>query len=82
LSPKAISYLNESFATQKAEKEKTNKKYKVLIEGVSVNELDQEAPIDEKFMDKKNAKIDLKELSKPLLEEDEFKLPEADVTPD
>lgn len=83
LSAKAVSYLNESVATQKAEKELTNKKYKVLIEGVSVNELDQQAPINEKCMEMKNAKIDLKDLSKPLLEEDEeFKLPEADVSPD
>ena len=54
----------------------------MLIEGVSVNELDQEAPINEKYMDMKNTKVDLNELSKPLLEEDEFKLPEADITPD
>ena len=82
LSAKAVSYLNESVAAQQAEKEITNKKYKVLIEGVSVNELDQEAPINEKYMDMKNTKVDLNELSKPLLEEDEFKLPEADITPD
>lgn len=83
LGTKAVSYLNESVATQKAEKEATHKKYKVLIEGVSVNEVDQEAPLNEKCMEMKNAKIDLKKLSQPLLEEDEeFKLPEADVTPD
>lgn len=83
LSAKAVSYLNESLATQKTEKETTNKKYKVLIEGVSVNELGQEAPINEKYMKMKNGKVDLKDLSKPLLEEDEeFKLPEADITPD
>ena len=83
LGAKAVSYLNESLATQQAEKETTNKKYKVLIEGVSVNELDQEAPINEKCMEMKNAKVNLKDLSKPLLEDDdEFKLPEADVTPD
>lgn len=82
LGAKAVSYLNESVASQKAEKEKTNKKYKVLIEGVSVNELDQEAPINEKCMEIKNSKINVRALSKPLLEEDEeFKLPEADVSP-
>ena len=83
LGAKAISYLNESLETQKIEKETTTQKYKVLIEGVSVNELDQKAPINEKYMEMKNAKVDLKDLSKPLLEEDEeFKLPEADITPD
>lgn len=82
LGAKAVSYLNESVASQKAEKEKTNKKYKVLIEGVSVNELDQEAPINEKCMEIKNSRINVRSLSKPLLEEDEeFKLPEADVSP-
>ena len=82
LGAKAVSYLNESVASQKAEKEKTNKKYKVLIEGVSVNELDQEAPISEKCMEIKNSRVNVRSLSKPLLEEDEeFKLPEADVSP-
>lgn len=79
-----MSYLNESVSAQKSQKETTNKKYKVLMEGVTVNELEQEAPINEKCMEMKNKPINLKDLSKPLLEEDEeeFKLPEADVTPD
>lgn len=79
-----MSYLNESVSAQKSEKEATNKKYKVLMEGVTVNELEQDAPINEKCMEMKNKPVNLKDLSKPLLEEDEeeFKLPEADVTPD
>ena len=83
LSSKAVSYLNESVASQQIEKETTHKKYKVLLEGVSVNEVDQEAPLNEKCMEMKNSKINLRKLTKPLLEEDEeFKLPEADITPD
>lgn len=79
-----MSYLNESVSAQKSEKETTNKKYKVLMEGVTVNELEQDAPINEKCMEMKNKPVNLKDLAKPLLEEDEeeFKLPEADVTPD
>ena len=79
-----MSYLNESVSAQKSEKESTNKKYKVLMEGVTVNELEQDAPINEKCMEMKNKPVNLKDLSKPLLEEDEqqLKLPEADVTPD
>ena len=79
-----MSYLNESVSAQKSEKESTNKKYKVLMEGVTVNELEQDAPINEKCMEMKNKPVNLKDLSKPLLEEDEeeSKLPEADVTPD
>ena len=78
-------YLNESVSAQKVEKETTKKKFKVLIEGVSVSELEQEAPINEKCMELKNKPVKMKDLIKPLLEEDEdggFKLPEADVTPD
>lgn len=78
-------YLNESVTAQKAEKETTKNKFKVLTEGVSVSELEQEAPINEKCMELKNKPVKMKDLTKPLLEEDEdggFKLPEADVTPD
>lgn len=78
-------YLNESVSAQKVEKETTKKKFKVLTEGVSVSELEQEAPINEKCMELKNKPVKMKDLTKPLLEEDEdggFKLPEADVTPD
>lgn len=78
-------YLNESVSAQKAEKEATKNKFKVLTEGVSVSELEQEAPINEKCMELKNKPVKMKDLIKPLLEEDEdggFKLPEADVTPD
>ena len=78
-------YLNESVSAQKAEKETTKNKFKVLTEGISVSELEQEAPINEKCMELKNKPVKMKDLTKPLLEEDEdggFKLPEADVTPD
>ena len=78
-------YLNESVSAQKAEKETTKNKFKVLTEGVSVSELEQEAPINEKCMELKNKPVKMKDLIKPLLEEDEdggFKLPEADVTAD
>ena len=78
-------YLNESVSAQKAEKETTKNKFKVLTEGVSVSELEQEAPINEKCMELKNKPVKMKDLIKPLLEEDEdggFKLPEADVTPE
>lgn len=78
-------YLNESVSAQKVEKETTKNKFKVLTEGVSVSELEQEAPINEKCMELKNKPVKMKDLIKPLLEEDEdggFKLPEADVTPD
>lgn len=76
------SYLNESVSVQKEQNESA-KKFKVLIEGVSVCELEKEAPINEKCMELKNKPINLSELSTPLLEdEEEFKLPEADITPD
>ena len=78
-------YLNESVSAQKAEKETTKNKFKVLTEGISVSELEQEAPINEKCMELKNKPVKMKDLINPLLEEDEdggFKLPEADVTPD
>ncbi len=81
VSDATMSYLNESVSTHKKEQENTKNKYKVLIEGVSVCELEKEAPINEKCMKLKNQPINLKDLSKPLLEEDEeFKLPEADVS--
>ena len=64
-------YLNESVSAQKVEKETTKKKFKVLIEGVSVSELEQEAPINEKCMELKNKPVKMKDLIKPLLEEDE-----------
>ena len=75
-------YLNESLSAQKKEKEAT-KKFKVLTEGISVSELEQEAPINERCMELKSKPVKIKDLTTPLLEEDEeFKLPEADVTPD
>ena len=84
LSEKATSYLNESLSIQKQETEKTKKKYKVLMEGVTVSESEFNAPINETYMELKNKPIRMKSLVKPLLEEDEeeFKLPEADITAD
>ena len=75
-------YLNESVMSQKHESEQTKEKYKVLMEGVSVSELEYEAPINEKCMELKNKPVAMSSLIKPLLEEDEeeFKLPEADIT--
>lgn len=84
LKPATASYLNESISVQKKAKDETKKKYKVLAEGVTVEEVAQDAVLNEKCMEMKNRAINLKDLSKPLLEDDEeeFKLPEADVTPD
>lgn len=55
-----------------------------MAEGVTVEEVSQDAVLNEKCMEMKNRAINIKDLSKPLLEDDEeeFKLPEADVTPD
>lgn len=80
----AASYLNESVNTQKQEKETTKKKYKVVMEGVTVSESEYKAPINEKCMELKNLPVKMSLLTKPLLEEDEeeFKLPEADITAD
>lgn len=80
----AASYLNESVNTQKQEKETTKKKYKVVMEGVTVSESEFKAPINEKCMELKNSPVKMSLLTKPLLEEDEeeFKLPEADITAD
>ena len=76
----AANYLNESVSWQKKEKEQT-KKYKILTEGVTVCDINAEASINEKFMELKNKPYKISDLAKPLLEEDEeeFKLPEADI---
>lgn len=81
LNPAAANYLNESVSSQKLEKENT-KKYKVITEGVTVCDIETEAPINEKCMELKNKPYNVSDLAKPLLEEDEeeFKLPEADIT--
>jgi len=74
--------LNESVLFKKKEKELT-KKYKILTEGVTVCDIKTEAPINEKCMELKNKPYKISDLSKPLLEDDEeFKLPEADITAD
>ena len=83
LNQATVNYLNESVTSQKLEKENT-KKYKVITEGVTVCDIETEAPLNEKCMELKNKPYKISELSKPLLEEDEeeFKLPEADITAD
>ena len=83
LNPATVNYLNESVTSQKLEKEKS-KKYKVITEGVTVCDVETEAPLNEKCMELKNKPYKISELAKPLLEEDEeeFKLPEADITAD
>lgn len=76
-----LNYLTESVNTEKSKVK--NKKYKVLIEGVSVQETTQNAPLNERAMKMKDQPINMKNICKPLLEEDsDFKLPEADVTPE
>ena len=81
LSVNARNYLNESLNTIKKDKNVTEK-YGVLLEGVCVNESSVEAPI---LTDKAKAameKADINVLSKPMLKEDEeFKLPEANLDP-
>ena len=81
LSVNARNYLNESLNTIKKDKNVTEK-YGVLLEGVCVNESSVEAPI---LSDKAKAamkKADINVLSKPMLKEDEeFKLPEANLDP-
>lgn len=81
LNPATVNYLNESVTSQKLEKEKS-KKYKVITEGVTVCDVETEASLNEKCMELKNKPYKISELAKPLLEEDEeeFKLPEADIT--
>lgn len=82
LNAAAANYLNESVLFKKKEKELT-KKYKILTEGVTVCDIKTEAPINEKCMELKNKPYKISDLSKPLLEDDEeFKLPEADITAD
>ena len=83
LNPATVNYLNESVTSQKLEKE-NSKKYKVITEGVTVCDVETEAPLNEKCMELKNKPYKISELAKPLLEEDEeeFKLPEADITAD
>ena len=74
-------YLNESLDTIKKDKNVTEK-YGVLLEGVCVNESSVEAPVlsDKAKMAMENA--DINALSKPMLKEDEeFKLPEANLDP-
>ena len=77
LNANTLNYLTESVSTSK----NVTNKYKVLIEGVSVTDTEQDAPINEHAMKMKEQPINMKELSKPLLEDDEFQLPEADVSP-
>ena len=79
LDANAYNYLTESINSQ-IERSKSNTK--ILLEGVSVTETKQTAPISEKAMRMKNLPINLRNLCTPLLEDEEFSLPEADVTPE
>lgn len=76
-------YLTESMNSQNAAAELTKKKYKVLIEGVSVSETEKEVVLNEKCMKIKNSPVNIKSLTKPLLEDDDetFELPSADLNP-
>lgn len=82
MSNNTMTYLNESMASQAAAAETTKSKYKVLMEGVSVSETEKEVVLNEKCMKIKNEPINVKALSKPLLEDDDtFELPSADLNP-
>lgn len=81
LSVNARNYLNESLNTIKKDKNVTEK-YGVLLEGVCVNESSVEAPILTNKAKAAMEKADINVLSKPMLKEDEeFKLPEANLDP-
>ena len=82
LNTKTANYLTESVNSQKVALENTKRKYKVLTEGVSVSEVESDVVLNESAMKMKNSKINVKSLTKPLLEDDEtFELPTADVNP-
>lgn len=82
LDVKAAGYLTESVNSQMKAAETTKSKYKVITEGVSVCETEQDVVLNEKCMKIKNMPVNIKSLTKPLLEdEEEFELPSADVDP-
>ena len=82
LSNNVKNYLNESAVTFKNDRAST-KKFGILDESVSVVESDIEVPQLNDWQKSLMENSDLDKLSKPILEEDEeFKLPEADIKPD
>lgn len=82
LDVKAAGYLTESVNSQLKAAEATKSKYKVITEGVSVCETEQDVVLNEKCMKIKNMPVNIKSLTKPLLEdEEEFELPSANVDP-
>ncbi len=82
LSNNVKNYLNESAVTFKNDRAST-KKFGILDESVSVVESDIEVPQLNDWQKSLMENSDLDKLSKPILEEDEeFKLPEADLKPD
>lgn len=81
-------YLNESVSTTQQDETMT-KKYGVLLEGVSINEIQTEVPELTEHQKELMENADIASLSKPVNEgegegqneEDEFKLPEATLDP-
>lgn len=74
-------YLNESAITIKNDRA-SSKKFGILDESVSVVESDVDVPALNEWQKSLMENSSLEKVSKPLLEEDEeFKLPEADINP-
>ena len=74
-------YLNESAITIKNDRA-SSKKFGILDESVSVVESDVDVPALNEWQKTLMENSSLEKVSKPLLEEDEeFKLPEADINP-
>ena len=74
-------YLNESVITIKNDRA-SSKKFGILDESVSVVESDVDVPALNEWQKSLMENSSLEKVSKPLLEEDEeFKLPEADINP-
>lgn len=81
----AMNYLNESISTQKAEKTAT-KKYGVLLEGISVCEMECEAPISATAKEALSREVSVDEVCNPILEEeiteeDKVVLPQPELNP-
>lgn len=66
-------YLNESLSTQKND-EKSTKKFGVLLEGVSVCEMECEAPITESAKLALSREVSVSEVCTPLLEEEDYNI--------
>lgn len=78
----AMNYLNESISTQKAE-ETATKKYGVLLEGVSVCEMECEAPVSDSVKKTLAREVSASEVCTPLAEdaEDKVVLPQPELNP-